>query len=128
MMSDTNADRKQIDAVNRRFEAAVAKGDVGEAIKAYAEDGRVMPPDAPMAQGHAALEAYWKAAAAGLGIQSVRLETLELDIVGSTAIEVGRAHLQTKTGPAKVKFVVIWRKKPEGWRWYVDIFNMDPAS
>jgi ketosteroid isomerase-like protein len=128
VMADANAVRKQIDAVNRQFEAAVAKGDVPAAVKAYSKNGRVMPPGAPMAQGHAALEAYWKSAAQQLGIQSVRLETIDLEILDSTAIEVGRARLATKTGPVNVKFVVVWKKEPEGWRWHVDIFNMDPAD
>jgi ketosteroid isomerase-like protein len=100
-MSDSNADRKQIDAVNREFEAAVAKGDVPTAIKAYSKNGRVLPPGAPMAQGHAALEAYWKGAAQQLGIQSVKLETIDLEILDDIAIEVGRAHLATKTGPSE---------------------------
>lgn len=124
-MADTNADRKQIDAVNRQFEAAVAKGDVRAAVRAYSKNGRVLPPGAPMAQGHTALEAYWKGAAQQLGIQSVSLETIELEILDSTAIEIGRAHLTTKSAPVAVKFVVIWKKEPEGWRWHVDIFNMD---
>jgi ketosteroid isomerase-like protein len=127
-MGDTNVDRKQIDAVNREFEAAVAKGDVPAAVKAYSKNGRVLPPGASMAQGHTALEAYWKGAAQQLGIQSVKLETIDLEILDGTAIEVGRAHLATKTGQVKVKFVVIWKKEPEGWRWHVDIFNMDPAA
>ncbi len=48
-----------------------------------------------------------------LGIQSVKLETMDLEILDSTAIEVGRAHLETKTGPVKVKFVVVRKKEPE---------------
>lgn len=127
-MGDTSADRKAIDAVNRQFEAAVAKGDVPAAVKVYTKDGRVMPPDAPIAQGQAALEAFWTAAAQQLGIKSVKLDTIDLTFLGDTAIEIGRARIETGKGMASAKFVVIWKKVVEGWRWHVDIFNMDPAG
>ncbi|SEE04363.1 Ketosteroid isomerase homolog [Rhizobiales bacterium GAS191] len=127
-MNDTSADRRAIDAVNRQFEAAVAKGDVPAAVKAYTKDGRVMPPDAPMAQGHAALEAFWSATAQQLGVKSVKLETIDLTILGDTAIEIGRARIETGNGVAVAKFVVVWKKVTEGWRWHVDIFNMDPST
>jgi ketosteroid isomerase-like protein len=127
-MADNSADRRAIDTVNRQFEAAVAKGDVPAAVKAYTKDGRVMPPDAPMAQGHAAIEAFWTTAAQQLGIKSVKLETVDLTILGDAAIEIGRAGIETAKGMASAKFVVIWKKVAEGWRWHVDIFNMDPTG
>jgi len=127
-MGDTSADRKAIDSVNRQFEAAVARGDVPAAVKVYTRDGQVMPPGAAIAQGHAALEAFWTATAQQLGIRSVKMETLDLTILGETAIELGRARIETGNGVAPAKFVVIWKKVPEGWRWHVDIFNMDAAA
>jgi uncharacterized protein (TIGR02246 family) len=127
-MADASVDRRAIDAVNRQFEAAVAKGDVPAAVKVYTKDGRVMPPDAPMAQGQAALESFWAATAQQLGITSVKLETIDLTILGDTAIEIGRAGIETGKGMASAKFVVIWKKVAEGWRWHVDIFNMDLAA
>jgi hypothetical protein len=63
-----------------------------------------------------------------MGVKSVKLDTVDLTILGDTAIEIGRAGIETAKGMASAKFVVIWKKVDEGRRWHVDIFNMDPAS
>jgi len=48
-----------IDAGNRKFEAAVAKGDAAAVAKLYAEDGEILPPNAPPARGREAIQKHY---------------------------------------------------------------------
>jgi ketosteroid isomerase-like protein len=113
---------------NRRFEAAFAQGDPARAaLEVYTRDARVMPPGAATVRGREAAAQFWTAAAAQLGITAVALETVDLQLLGDGAYEVGRGTL-TLTGGQQVvaKYVVIWRRDEDRWRWHVDIWNLEP--
>lgn len=112
---------------NRRFEAAVAAGDVSAgAREVYTRDARVMPPGAPTVVGRDEAAAFWAGAAAQLGITRVVLETVELQPLGDAAYEVGRAVLTVGGGQeVTAKYVVLWRHEDGRWRWHVDIWNLD---
>ena len=119
--------RAAIDAVNRRFEAAIGRGDAaGAAREVYTRDCHIMPPGAPTVRGRAAAEQFWPAAVAQLGAASVALTTEELQPLGDGAYEIGRATLTLEGGgQASAKYVVVWRQQDGEWRWHVDIWNMD---
>ena len=122
-MSDPNV-RKAVDAANAAFAAAMNKGDIAGACSVYTEDARVLPPDGPMVLGRKAIEGFWRAAVPALGVKSVALRTIELAVTGSAAHEIGEATLQLESGPAVIKYVVVWRQEASGqWRWAVDIWN-----
>jgi ketosteroid isomerase-like protein len=58
----------------------------------------------------------------------VKLETLELEVAGDMAHEVGEATLglEPKTGTSAtvvVKYVVVWKKAGGQWRLHRDIWN-----
>lgn len=116
-----------IDAANRKFEAAFNAGDPARAAReVYTRDATILPPGAPKMQGMEAIEQFWPAAAQQLGIQGIQLETVDLDVQGETAVEIGRATLSFAGGQSGVaKFVVVWKLQDGQWRWHVDIWNMD---
>lgn len=125
-MSD--AARRAIDAVNRRFEAAANRGDFAAMAEVYADDARLLPPDAPIVSGKAAIADFWRAAGPALNLRAVRLETLEIDVAGDRAVEIGTAYLTLAEGAARMKYVVAWRRGADGeWRFAVDIWNAMPT-
>jgi ketosteroid isomerase-like protein len=63
----------------------------------------------------------------GIGLKDVALQTLDLEVAGDTACEVGEATLQTAQGVAVVKFVVAWKRLDGQWRLHRDIWNTKSA-
>ena len=120
-----------IAAVNRKFEEAATKKDAAGIAALYTDDAIVLPPDAPMARGKAGIQELWGNVIQGLGLKSVKLETVDMEIAGDTACEVGRATLELapqggSAATAKAKYVVSWKKTKDGWKLHRDIWNATP--
>jgi len=66
-----------------------------------------------------------------MGIKEVKLTTLELDDLGSTAVETGEYRLFADGGQAldQGTYLVVWKKDGSGWKLDKDIWNtsMPPA-
>jgi ketosteroid isomerase-like protein len=76
-----------------------------------------------MVEGLEAIKAFWKQAAAALEVTSIQLRTVELEHLGDTAIEIGRATIATKSASLEVKYVVVWKQEGGSWKWHIDIWN-----
>jgi uncharacterized protein (TIGR02246 family) len=128
--AEEQAIRGEVDRWLQLVKAKDAKG----IAQLYAEDGAVMPPNAPIGKGHAAIEQTW---AGMMGTPGFDLTFVPDQIVvsssGDMALDRGTYRLkvapngtaQTDTG----KYVVVWRKIDGKWKAAADIFNSDlPAS
>ncbi len=117
--------RDGIEQTNRHFEKAFNAGDIIGAVEGvYTREARVLPPDAPMVRGREDIAQFWTAAVEQLGIQRVELSTVELDVQGDHAHEIGRATLTLGADQrVDVKYVVVWRQEEGRWRWHIDIWN-----
>lgn len=111
--------------VNRRFEELAAKGDLSDLSGIYTRGARLLPPGAETVEGVDSIQQFWASAASVMGVKSLRLETLELEILGDSAVEVGAADLVAEhvVSQSRIKYVVIWKKQDGDWRWDVDIWN-----
>ncbi len=119
---------EEIRATNRVFEEeVVGRRDFAALERVYTRNARLLPPGAPMVAGRAAVAGFWRGALDALGVESLRLHTLTLDVLGDSAQEVGRAELAVKGGgaPVALKYVVLWKREDGGWRLDVDIWNAD---
>jgi ketosteroid isomerase-like protein len=126
---DNDAVRKAVAEGNRKFGAAAGRKDYAGLAALYSDDAKLLPPDAPIVTGRKAIEEFWRAAAASLGLLSVTLKTLDLEVSGDIACETGEAELTIGSGQAKVKYLVVWRRSGDGqWRLHRDIWNSMPAS
>jgi ketosteroid isomerase-like protein len=126
---DIGSVRKAVEEGNRQFGAAVERKSYTDMAALYTDDAKVLPPDAPTVTGKKAIENFWREAATALGLVGATLKTLDLEVAGDTAYEVGVAQLKTGKGPATVKYVVIWRRGEDGkWRLHRDIWNSMPSS
>src|SRR5262249_42010396 len=119
--------RTEIEAVNRAMEEAVRKRDPERLAALYTTDAIVMPPDAPFVKGRDGIKQFWGSAIQQLGVKDVRLGTVDLEIAGDTAHEVGEALLTLESGSATLKYVVVWKKVGGQWCLHRDIWNAKAA-
>jgi ketosteroid isomerase-like protein len=103
---------------------------IEQAAGALADDGTLLAPSAELIKGRGQIEAYWRAGVA-FGLTSVELHAIELQVLGSVAIEIGRyalgLHLDGAAPVAEAgKYLVLHRRQADGtWRRKVDVFNPD---
>jgi ketosteroid isomerase-like protein len=126
---DISSVREAVADGNRKLGAALQRKSYADLAALYTAEALVLPPDAPIVRGRKDIESFWKETATALGLANATLKTLDLEVVGDTAYEVGEARLETGQGPATVKYVVVWRKGGDGgWRLHRDIWNGMPAG
>jgi pimeloyl-ACP methyl ester carboxylesterase/ketosteroid isomerase-like protein len=121
--------RLGIEETTHHFEDVFNHGDAaGAASQFYTRDARVLPPGAEMVQGRDRITEFWATAAAApqMGVRRVELSTLDLQVLGDEAYEIGRATL-TLAGSKRAtpKYVAVWKYEDGSWRRHVDIWNMD---
>ena len=96
----------------------------------YAEDGAVMPPNAPIGKGRAAIQQAWASMMQTPGFNLTFVpEQIIVSSSGDMALDRGTYKLaitpsskpQSDTG----KYVVVWRKVGGEWKAAADIFNSD---
>lgn len=131
---DTGADEQAIRGHVDRWLQLVKAKDAAGIAELYAEDGAVMPPNAPIGKGRAAIQQTWAAMMATPGFDLTFVpEQVIVSSSGDMALDRGTYSLsiapeggaQSDTG----KYVVVWRKIGNEWKVAADIFNSDlPAS
>ena len=131
---DTGADEQAIRGHVDHWLQLVKAKDAAGIAELYAEDGAVMPPNAPIGKGRAAIQQTWASMmrTPGFGL-TFAPEQIVVSSSGDMALDRGTYSLsiardgttQTDTG----KYVVVWRKIGREWRAAADILNSDlPAS
>ena len=123
--------RAAIEAANKQFAAAFAKGDAAALAGMYTAGAVAFPPNGEPTKGRAAIQKIWAGAIAG-GIKAVTLTTTEVETHGDTAHEVGNYEMKVDGGKVvdRGKYVVIWKRDASGWKLHRDIWNtsMPPAK
>lgn len=124
--ADEQAIRGQVD----RWLQLVKAKDAAGITALYAEDGAVMPPNAPAVKGRAAIQQTWASMMQTPGFDLTFVpEQIIVSSSGDMALDRGTYRLkvapngtvQTDTG----KYVVVWRKVGGEWKAAADIFNSD---
>jgi uncharacterized protein (TIGR02246 family) len=131
---DAAADEQAIRAQVDRWQQLIKAKDASGIAALYAEDGAVMPPNAPIGKGRTAIQETWASMLRTPGFDlTINPEQIVISSSGDMALDRGTYTLtvaptgttQTDTG----KYVVVWRKVGGDWRAAADIFNSDlPAS
>ena len=104
--------------------AAFNAGD-GEAISAfYTEDGALIPPNANIVSGRAAIAAYYNAAFQA-GVGSLSINILEIRGHGGvTAIEIGESTVQIGDAKAASRHMHIWVLQDGQWLLSRDMYHL----
>ena len=122
----------EIGATNRAFEEAVRKGDTDRLASLYTKDAMAFPPDGPIVKGRESIKELWGGVIRDLALRDVSLRTLDLELAGDTAYEVGEAELRLEppsSTPTTVglKYVVVWKREGGRWQLHRDIWNAKAA-
>ncbi len=109
---------------NRVFEEqVVAQLDFEALDRVYTRDARILPPGAEMVQGRENIKGFWRQAMAAMNVSALTLRTVDLELLGEAAVEIGRASIVTPGGAVDVKYVVVWEREDGVWKWHIDIWN-----
>ena len=128
-------DEAAIAKVRTAMQTAIMGQDAPGIAKLYAADGAELPPNAPPAMGHAAIEKYHKDFAQQFMIHGITITSLKTQVAGDIAYDVGtyKQQLMPMKGGAVMddhgKYVVLMKK--EGGNWVIThaIYNSDlPVS
>jgi len=117
----------QIAAINRKLEEAVAAGDPASAAALYHPEAKLFTNGADPLEGISAIQSFFQSAKDG-GITKVELTTLELEVFGDTAIEIGKAALFVREDQlvARDNYSVIWKKSGGEWKLFRDLISPGP--
>lgn len=124
--------RKAIDKVNLRFSEGFPKGDASITASVYTEDAVICPPDSEMIRGKKAIEEFWDGVMK-MGAKEAVLTTVELCGSEDTLHELGKGVLKIQPEgqepiEQKVKYVVVWKRTEDGWKYQWDIWNNTPPA
>ena len=131
---DTSADEQAIRGHVDHWLQLVKAKDAAGIANLYAEDGAVMPPNAPIGTGRAAIQQAWASMMQTPGFAlTFTPEQIVVSSSGDMALDRGTYSLTVapggKTQSDTGKYVVVWRKIGGEWKAAADIFNSDlPAS
>jgi uncharacterized protein (TIGR02246 family) len=116
--------RDAIAAANEKFTTAFGQGDAAGLAALYTESGQILPPNGDFVTGKEAVQGFWQTLM-DMGIKEAKLEIVEVEGHGDTAIEVSRFTLKDEGGQVldKGKYIVIWKQHDGQWKLHRDIFN-----
>ena len=108
----------------------IRKRDAAGIAQHYTEDGALMPPGAPAAQGRQAIEQAWRGMMETPGFELTFKPTkIVVSLAGDMALDRGTYHFKStgRDGPVTDagKYVVVWRNVDGTWKAMADIFNSD---
>jgi uncharacterized protein (TIGR02246 family) len=113
-----------IAAANENFMSTFNRGDSAGIGDLYTENGQLLPTGSDFVTGKAAIQAFWQGAM-DMGIKTARLDTVEAEEHGDTAIDIGKYTLSGEAGNVmdRGKYVVIWKQEGGQWKFHRDIWN-----
>lgn len=113
----------RIEQSNRAYEEAIRRGDAAAVVSNYTETARILPPNSPVITGKPGIQAYWQQVI-DMGIEEINLETMDIEILGDTAWEMGQAVMKADHQIVdRVKYIIIWKEEDGHWRKHRGTWN-----
>lgn len=124
-------ERAEIEELSRRFSAAYVRGDAETMAGLYTPDAVIFPGNREALRGTDAIRAYWMLDE-GERVTMHRATPTEIRIDGDHAYDHGVFEIAGMRngeawGPSYGKYVIVWRRTPQGWRMHLDMWNSRPA-
>ena len=126
----SHSDIAAITAAARQFSAAYMRGDVNAIAALYTPDAVIFPERSDAISGHDALKRYWKHEP-GQKVTRHRLIPTQVTVDGQHAYDHGIYEIAGERngkawGPVRGKYLVVWRREPDGWKMQLDMWNSGP--
>jgi ketosteroid isomerase-like protein len=117
-----------IAAVQQRFLQHFAQNDVAQLAACYTEDAQMMVANMDVISGRPAIASVFKFTAVKGHV--LEFKTQDLEVHGSTAVEVGRYTRRRDDGSTfdRGKYMVVWKRSADGWRIHRDMFSTSMAK
>ena len=124
--SQTNA----IKNAARQFSAAYMRGDSDAITALYTQDAVIFPERSDAISGHDAIRRYWTRKPGQKTTHHLLIPT-QIEIDGQHAYDHGVFEIAGERdgkawGPVRGKYLVVWRRGPEGWKMQLDMWNSGP--
>jgi len=118
--------KADIDATNKSFMDALAKGDSVAVANFYTEDAKFMGPNGPSVAGRTNIQSVIGGFIKG-GVTKLVLTATEVWGDENFIGEEGVMTLSTTDGKPvdKGKYIVLWKKEGGQWKLHRDMFNSD---
>lgn len=111
------------------FAAVFGRGDAAAVAGFYSDSGMLLPSGIDFVQGKRDIEAFWQEAM-DMGMRNAKIDVLEVEQHGDTAIEVGKYTLSDADNQVMDhgKGIVIWKYQEGGWKMHRDIWTSSIAA
>jgi ketosteroid isomerase-like protein len=129
MTTQTADIRSNIRTADDTFEQKFNQGDAAGVAALYSSEAMLLPPGSAVVKGNTAIRDFWQGAM-NMGIKEAKLDIVEVEQQGDTAIEVGRYRLKGAGGEImdEGKFIVVWKQEAGQWKLHRDIWNSSRTS
>ncbi len=130
---DVGADKAAIrDLSDVQWLNAEQAKDVDTVLSFYADDASQLPPNAPIVTGKEAIRAHLSEEYSGQDF-AISWQTTKVEVAGSGDLAYSHGTSEVTVNDAegnpvtdKEKWVVVWKKQPDGsWKAVLDIWNSD---
>ncbi len=118
-----------INTLIENFELTLARGNAADLADFYTDNGMLLPAGSDFIQGKRDIEAYWQVAI-DMGVKNLKLDLVELEQHGDTAIEMSKYTLSSTDDQVidQGKGVAIWKYEGGAWKLHRDIWNSSIAQ
>jgi uncharacterized protein (TIGR02246 family) len=129
MATQTTNISNDIRMANDAFEKNFRQGNAAGIAELYTNNGMLLPAGSDFVQGKEAIRDFWQGAMS-MGIKEAKLNILEVDLQGNTAIERGQYQLKGAGGEVmdQGKYIVIWKQEQGQWKLHRDIWNTNQSA
>jgi uncharacterized protein (TIGR02246 family) len=130
------ADETAVKDTDTQWSKTAMANDLDGTVYFYTDDASLLPPNAPIATGKAAIRAVWAGMLTPDTTVSWQVTKADVARSGDLAYVMGTYQIAAKNPQAKSqedhgKLVEVWKKQADGkWKTVADIFNSDvpPAA
>ena len=119
-----NEIQEAIARANEITTATFKRRNAAEVAALYTEDAMLLPPNSDIVTGREAIHEFWQGAL-DMGVEEIKLQTVDVDGHGDTAIEVGEYVLMGAEGESldRGKYLVTWKLINGQWKLHWDMYN-----
>jgi len=127
-MSATGNPAADIAAVTKRFLQFFANRDFAGLASCYTEDAQMLVANMEVIAGRASIASVFKFTSVKGHV--LEFKTQDLEVHGSTAVEVGRYTRLREDGSVfdRGKYIVVWKEVAGAWHLHRDMFSTSLAK